>query len=122
MRQFDFAYKPTQSKHYLPNANDPNYIHLLHVGECHDLRTFGEGTRHGAVQTIARIKRLQKRHGRDANGNKIATPREDTTAKRKKKWPSRPLPKGRKVPGGKLTQWARRYNRDTKRWETVKRA
>lgn len=111
-------FPPTSPRHYVPNANDPAYIDLLHGKasglKCHDLRTFGNGISRGDVKEAARSKRIiKKRQARTSKEGYAliargeASPHTDEVSprRRKRKLPSRPFPKGhRKLQGRPLSK------------------
>lgn len=62
LRARRMEFPPSSPRHYMPNANDPQHIQLLHGKKsglpCHQLRTFGNGLDRGDVSNSARSKRI----------------------------------------------------------------
>jgi hypothetical protein len=102
LRLRDASYKDTHSKHYIPNANDPEFISAKHP-PCHLKHTFGHGTYRGDVTEIARTKKGLKKRAE--------------TDKPKKKWGSRPLRSNPIIAGSKNSKYEMKWDKASGRWK-----
>lgn len=104
LRQRVAGLADTDPAAYVPHANDPRYLDLLHGArsgkDCHKRRTFGEGTRRGDASDIAKSKRIAPEH--EAMQRRLLSKAtgddhdKAPAAQPKAKMTSRPMPCGRK--------------------------
>ena len=100
MRQRVPGLPDTDPAAYIPHANEPDFLALVHgeksgVG-CHKLRTFGDGLYRGDVTENARSREItakQTKH-HEAMRRKLLAPNEPETEQPKSKWST-----GRKLQG-----------------------
>jgi hypothetical protein len=127
VRRRNDNFKPSNPRHYIPNANDPNFIELVHssqtsVEKCHNLQTFGNGVYRGDVTEAARTKRIIKKRAAEvaakASNDNNGSARDER--QQRPKMQSRPFAKQhRPMPGSRAhpSKQRKRMSGKVSKWE-----
>jgi hypothetical protein len=103
VRPRNYDYRPTDARHYIPNANDTKFIDLRHrpsTGkDCHDVQTFGQGYRLGDVQWAAKSKRIIRRAVESAQRVAAKEAGEPVPPRSKYRWAKRKITAWRNTKG-----------------------